>query len=1495
MATSTQPDHPVHPSRRDERGTVLIFVVGVLVLLALAATAYLSTARVDRTTTKQNEFNTQVDLLLEGCRQAVISTLLADPSVLDEVQAPQSSDSIWPSAASNDNWLASRVPTLYSASASLGFNAAGTNPAAWTNPGTWRAITGPLVSSHFETPTGQVISATSRINLVPFGIQYAGRMQPVLTHLNAAGTALEGGLDLTRSDHMYFAGDADADGIADSLPIRLPVGRINGLDYYAYFRIIDNNSAIDANTAMSRNFDFGNNDNVMVSDLHFYSSNIGLAEFLYGVDPNTLPTNMRTISDDFTRLIAFRGRYDATAAAPHTAYFDLPIEDLAPAGVYRTDFAWKSLGDAMHHQLGVRTENPGRLRRNDTDRYRSFSFSDTASLASRYLLRDSLGMTSEIETVFNDTLSIRARNTPLVADQSQSQWFPNYFHYDADVLSDPLRFASRRVLLTANAGLRNIAPKNGMALGGAVPPVVIKTMAPIPSGTLPKVSINTAGFSELFRAFWMVMADTATFTGNHDNAGTIFNTADIIAEAATFDPYRGMKFAPNTSVPDVTQPMNSAAMFRSPIRSVPDSITPAVTYTSAVRMTADQVLLLRAAIAAKNLESIRALTAGGYAPWQGNPGVSYQVGDNVRYRAAHYRCVANHTSSLTSDPESSPTEWLKVTTDTPDVARFADIELKAASGGDITARIFGIQRQPYITEIFAQNDTDTAGPLPGGSAGLNVNGYVAIELYNPHDVPIDLTNCRIATLHRLRSTIAGAVPPDTLPEMTLHDTRDDTTYPIQIDDTTGTFIKSNLDDPTRFSTPMIIPARGYLVLENYDASGLDPDAAKYRPGSVASTAFPTLGQVLVTRASGPDFNVVYVKNLHMVLNREFILMRPLGAGFADRNVAENLLAATNVPTLVYAHPSPAPTAPNIRNDYMPLDSYDLSGIGPFTTTDPSRRIATGTAYAWHYQRSTENWQFVYPGRYDAAHTNDGNPASLVISPRQMGTLMSGQWDPSSHSDTWDPDADAARRGPTYMSPPLTNSPTFSEANLSVRQLPNFSIQLLNDGSPGPNPLQPGSNNSYPFGKFGRAGDLLQVPFIGSYILINTASASVASVIEVNPITMDAAMAEDTDTLTDPIAGDDASDSREQIGRFCPLRTMDATAAAGTPLADPDDPNAKYGDYGMDPSKFRYAFARKLFEYFDVRSPADDYLPNVKSGRDSWMLNKQYVAGEIVRNTTNTQNYRCIQSHVSTVPGDAPPNTLYWNPTNEQTTGDVYFYYDQNRVLQYISGRPSPTPTLLPMPVQNGSADVANRQDGDATNDETENEEPTRGRININTAPFKVLSMIPWVPPARDTVRFDPTDAANGYLVPGANSVDDNEDFARALLLWRDGDFSRGVVAAAPMQTIFDIYRAPPAISMQRSMLNADPNDDSGDFSPRGNNLDGVRYDFEEQYLLLNRVSNLITTRSDTFTVYILLQGYRNTGTANPELVVERRASMIVDRSRFTETNGTVTATKVPTN
>jgi len=61
---------------------------------------------------------------------------------------------------------------------------------------------------------------------------------------------------------------------------------------------------------------------------------------------------------------------------------------------------------------------------------------------------------------------------------------------------------------------------------------------------------------------------------------------------------------------------------------------------------------------------------------------------------------------------------------------------------------------------------------------------------------------------------------------------------------------------------------------------------------------------------------------------------------------------------------------------------------------------------------------------------------------------------------------------------------------------------------------------------------------------------------------------------------------------------------------------------------------------------------------------------------------------------------------------------------------------------------------------------------------------------------------------------------------------------------------------------------------------GITEDYQWDSLTLNRISNLITTRSDTFTVYVEVQGWQNSypGSTTALPIITRRYAYIVDRS-----------------
>jgi len=117
--------------------------------------------------------------------------------------------------------------------------------------------------------------------------------------------------------------------------------------------------------------------------------------------------------------------------------------------------------------------------------------------------------------------------------------------------------------------------------------------------------------------------------------------------------------------------------------------------------------------------------------------------------------------------------------------------------------------------------------------------------------------------------------------------------------------------------------------------------------------------------------------------------------------------------------------------------------------------------------------------------------------------------------------------------------------------------------------------------------------------------------------------------------------------------------------------------------------------------------------------------------------------------------------------------------------------------------------------------------------------------------------------------------------------------------------SPPTVTPAPPNLNQEIDARQGDFFPTEITTvtfpkfsgkpptDGVVGDFKEKFLAMTRISNLITTRSDSFTCYVLVQGWRNAGTNNAELVSQKRAAFVIDRSKLSETNTTPEIPNVP--
>jgi DNA uptake protein ComE-like DNA-binding protein len=392
------------------------------------------------------------------------------------------------------------------------------------------------------------------------------------------------------------------------------------------------------------------------------------------------------------------------------------------------------------------------------------------------------------------------------------------------------------------------------------------------------------------------------------------------------------------------------------------------------------------------------------------------------------------------------------------------------------------------------------------------------------------------------------------------------------------------------------------------------------------------------------------------------------------------------------------------------------------------------------------------------------------------------------------------------------------------------LQINNTAFGGPNkpPLSP---NTFPYGGFARNADLLQVTYVGAYQITDTAG----DLLELNALPADSAMADDSNHLSNDLNAVISEQlGRQNIGRFCPVLWADTLA--GPPYAP------RFGSELL---------AFQATQPVGMNSAAYPYVPD-----DYWTQDTSLQTG--YHWTFRLFDYVTVQSPQDDYLPDVDP---------AQTPTKVY-------------------PGPAPQPVANVNTAIANASVSNKPPSATEETVPVHGRININTANWRVLATLP---------IFD-----NPYNQAVANNL------AQAIVYYRDVD--DGSMGGAPMhphgafQSVGELNNVP-GFRTSFGQYNGNfvvsgphGNNIDGDLSPNSATLgaDQVYGDFENQNLALNRISNLITTRSDSFTAYVIVQGWRNAGTQTPQLVVQRRAAFIIDRSTLTSANNTQPAiTNVP--
>lgn len=1547
--------HFVTSSLLRRPGSVLIIVIVLLLLLAILGAAYISTTRSARVASAQNVTSSDVDDMINGIAkvcEGVITDDLNDtfgdlhgntaytanttivnrsyyqgqagaaPSfgpnatganvynpgdIVNDALNPYSFYTLATGTTGTPNTAIASPPWTHITS-NLPFTATGADP--WladripdpvgTGTPRWTALT-QLIQYSAAFPNGQPVSILGtpfvdpRTGTTPSGIPGT----PLLGGLGAAGypsaqpdsEPLNNGLFVPgieippgNTPGKFACGNADGDGIADSLMFQIPGAAYDGLTWYAAVRIVDNNSAINANTAWSRvpnapygtaYYDGGTN------PWGLFPTSVGLSEIL-------------NASDSINNVNTYRFNGSTPAAA--STYDESPIAippattpNAPPAGVARPDYNFIGEDEALYQQMIRRMANPGYVAAGA--RYQPFPLSDEAALAYHFCLQNPNSMAqSVLETVLPNSLDNSVSSTPY--DPSNvTAWFIHNFSYTPN--SDPVVAgnASLRPLLVTYNPVSNYIPQVYNNNGGTAftsDPILPIYMLPYGPNTatgnphfkgvwrtpnppaIPDYAANDIvvypgplpSGTDISYTFMLVNPINPSYVATNPPATFTNNVLTAIAPGWQLQPFSSNAVKANVNTATFPELFRAfwCVMAGNPSNATPFGTTGVDSYniydntppTTISPTTGNPQCMFRS--------PLRDPVPGG----SGSANVSLL---DVPTTAAGKTTVTNQNVMLLRAAIAAVNalglrdNTQNIISRTIDLASNSQVDNNgSAAQVPVELQVFSNAPNPVISEVYV--DTDATDPQNGGTP------YVAVELYNPYSVPLTLVNWQLGLINR--STTAGTNYPVIYPHLSFQTNGAYAAPPAPastpsvsvIGPATGQMQAENAPSTqpstsAGSTTPpppgvIIMQAHGYALLENYNAIGTAATGdAKGRPTGAAGTggpnAIPAAG---IWWGPGGQTNSntcdVYVQNLQLVVKGatgtsitgpstggELVLLRPRQANGIYTTSADPFnffsegtgvtAGSTQYPGLYTS------VTPNLY-DMVPVDSFDFDSVGSGTA------LAAGSNTAWSYIRakcgqtvatnpplpslSPSVWfKAVFPGFYNATNLQrQGGTGIAVVTGGAQGVFT-----PLTASPEFG--FDSATGSYTNNFPPIQiYNNYFGDTGNDVMHFPNA---VISPGRPtGINGA--GTPNLYPLGGFARNGDMLDIPFIGAYRIrildpgnttLNQVYLQSPYFLEMNSLPMDASLAAIETTVAE-------QDAAENVGRFVPMAATNEFVTAIQTGKYPD------GNAATTPLPDYYSWTRNLFNYLTVQSSSDAYLPNFD-------------------------------------PNVALSNVI--TPT--------FAYPPQN------SGTPlPPTPTLTANP---------------AAYDQTlQDNVGVEGLININTASWKVLSMLPMVTPSEDPTNWQ----------------EDNQSLAKAIVNWRliHGPFTSiydlnavmdtaptnaGKNAAAGAPIGFQNAEgwlnpangsAPPitgapgtALSSANGIISppdpAFPNITNPTGTPAGVSY-GTSEDYQSDCAVLTRISNLITTRSDTFTVYIEVQGWQNVNTANAQPMVTRHYAFIVDRS-----------------
>jgi len=275
--------HPVCPACRRDRGSVLILVVVVLVLIALLGAAWLSFARTQRIAIHGVE-TSNIDLVMNATvsylGQVLRDDLFNDSGELFDGTTDEGID--YPSVNTSVN---------YDVDTDLDPATAAEQAEGGIMDDTWLASTKPDFTDPADPEWPKITDVNGIFMRLP---DTGGPTQPDLYPVSnssylreSIGVRIDGGSSLSTvgTNRQILGADADGDGILDSRWTWAPLPQMAGVRYVMAARIIDNSALLNANVALPMgNWNAGSS-TFVYSSLNteprgWYPTDVGLGRFI---------------------------------------------------------------------------------------------------------------------------------------------------------------------------------------------------------------------------------------------------------------------------------------------------------------------------------------------------------------------------------------------------------------------------------------------------------------------------------------------------------------------------------------------------------------------------------------------------------------------------------------------------------------------------------------------------------------------------------------------------------------------------------------------------------------------------------------------------------------------------------------------------------------------------------------------------------------------------------------------------------------------------------------------------------------------------------------------------------------------------------------------------------------------------------------------------------------------------------------------------------------